>query len=136
MRLQLDDIALFARITELGTLSAAARERNIPVSQVTRSLKRLEAACGARLMHRSTHGLSLTDEGDTMLAYGRRLLDTTQELSGEISGKISSPSGWVRVGVSLVVAETLIAPTLAGLYQQYPRLHVDLCMRNPTESGQ
>jgi hypothetical protein len=68
MPFHLDDIALFTRIAELGTLSAAARERDVPVSQVTRSLARLEADCGARLLHRSTHGLSLTDEGDTLLA--------------------------------------------------------------------
>ena len=38
MQLQLDDVALFTRIAKLGTLSAAARERNVPVSQVTRLL--------------------------------------------------------------------------------------------------
>jgi DNA-binding transcriptional LysR family regulator len=126
MQLRLDDIALFVRVAELGTLSAAARERNIPVSQVTRSLARLEADCGARLMHRSTHGLSLTDEGDTVLAYGRRLLETAGELDGELSGRVSGPSGWVRVSVSLVVAETVIAPSLAGLYERHPQLHIDL----------
>lgn len=127
MRLQLDDVAMFTRVAELGTLSAAARERNVPVSQVTRSLVRLEAACGARLMHRSTHGLSLTDEGHAMLAHGRRLLHTAAELSGELDDKISGPSGRVRVSVSLVIAETVIAPSLDGLYQRFPRLHVDLC---------
>jgi DNA-binding transcriptional LysR family regulator len=127
MQLQLDDLALYVRISELGTLSAAARERNIPVSQVTRALARLESACGVRLMHRSTHGLSLTDEGDTMLAYSRRLLDTSAELDAELTGKISGPSGWVRVSVSLVIAEMVIAPSLAGLYQRYPQLHIDLC---------
>ena len=126
MQLRLDDIALFVRVAELGTLSAAARERDVPVSQVTRSLARLEAHCGARLMHRSTHGLSLTDEGDTMLAYGRRLLETAVELHGELSGKVSGPRGWVRVSVSLVVAETVIAPSLANLYERHPGLHVDL----------
>ncbi len=126
MQLRLDDLALFARIVDLGTLSAAARELNVPVSHATRSLARLEATCGARLLHRSTHGLSLTDEGDTMLAYGRRLLDTAAELSGELSGKVSGPSGWVRVSVSLVVAETVVAPSLAGLYERHPQLHVDL----------
>jgi len=127
MRFQLDDLALFVRITELGTLSAAARERDIPVSQVSRALTRLEADCGVRLLHRSTHGLSLTDEGDTLLTYGRRLLDTRAELAAELGGKVSGPSGWVRVSVSVVVAQTVIVPSLAGLYQRFPQLRVDLC---------
>lgn len=126
MQWRIDDIAVFARVADLGTLSAVARERNIPVSQITRSLARLEADCGARLMHRSTHGLSLTDEGDTLLAHGRRLLEIAEELNGELSSKVSGPSGWVRVSVSLAVAETVIAPSLAGLYERYPRLRVDL----------
>ena len=126
MQLQLDDVALFARIAELGTLSAAARERDVPVSQVTRSLARLEAACGVRLLHRTTHGLSLTDEGDTFLDYGRRLLDTSAELDSELTGKISGPSGWVRVTASPLMAEGMLAPSLPGLYQRYPQLHLDI----------
>ena len=126
MNLQLDDIALFARIAELGTLSAAARERDVPVSQVTRSLARLEAACGARLLHRSTHGLSLTDEGDALLAHGRRLLDTRAELHADLTGKISGPSGWVRVSMSPLIAQGVIAPSLHGLYERHPQLHIDL----------
>ncbi len=126
MQLQLDDVALFSRIAELGTLSAAARERDVPVSQVTRALVRLEAACGVRLLHRSTHGLSLTDEGDTFLAYARRLLDTTDELSAELTGKLGGPSGWVRVSMSPILAQMVIAPSLNGLYQRYPQLHIDL----------
>ena len=126
MPLQLDDIALFARVVELGTLSAAARERNVPVSQVTRALARLEAACGARLLHRSTHGLSLTDEGDAVLAHGRRLLNTAAELHGELSGKVSGPSGWVRMSVSPVLAQAVIAPSLPSLYRRHPQLQVDI----------
>ena len=67
LNLQFDEMALYARVAELGSLSAAARERDVPVSQVSRTLARLEKACGARLMHRSTHGLSLTEEGRTFL---------------------------------------------------------------------
>jgi len=126
MILQLDDMALFSRIVELGTLSAAARERNVPVSQVTRALARLEAACGARLLHRSTHGLSLTDEGDAVLAYGKRMLVSAAELQGELSGKVSGPSGWVRISVSPVLAEAVIAPSLNTLYRRHPQLHVDI----------
>ncbi|MDD5334617.1 MAG: LysR family transcriptional regulator [Rhodoferax sp.] len=126
MQLQLDDVALFTRIAELGSLSAAARERDVPVSQVTRSLARLEAAVKVRLLHRSTHGLSLTDEGDTFLSYGRRLLETAAELGSELSGKLAGPSGWVRVSVSPLLAEGLLAPSLCALYQRHPQLHIDI----------
>jgi DNA-binding transcriptional LysR family regulator len=126
MQLQLDDVALFARITELGTLSAVARERNVPVSQVTRALARLEADCGVRLLHRTTHGLSLTDEGDTFLAHARRLLDTRDELASELSGKLAGPSGWVRISVSPLVAQAVIVPSLNALYRRYPKLQVDI----------
>lgn len=124
--MDLDDAALFVRIVELGTLSAAARERQVPVSQVTRSLARLEARCGMRLLHRSTHGLSLTDEGDTFLAHARRMLDIEAELNSELSGKLAGPSGWVRVSVSTITAQALLVPSLPTLYERHPQLHVDL----------
>jgi hypothetical protein len=40
--LQFDDVHLFSRVAELGTLSAGARERDVPVSQVSRTLSRIE----------------------------------------------------------------------------------------------
>ncbi len=126
MQLQLGDVALFSRIAELGSLSAAARERDVPVSQVTRSLARLEAAVKVRLLHRSTHGLSLTDEGDTLLAHGRRMLDTASELAADLTGKVQGPSGWVRISASVVMADSLIVPTLTGLYSRHPKIQIDI----------
>lgn len=127
MNLNLDDMALFARVAALGTLSAAARERNVPVSRVTRTLVRLESACQVRLMHRNTHGLSLTDEGDAFLAQTRRLLDIEAELQAELTGKLGGPSGWVRLSVSAVLAQAIIAPGLDGLYRRHPELRLDIC---------
>jgi DNA-binding transcriptional LysR family regulator len=126
MDINLQDAALFARVAELGTLSAAARERDEPVSQVSRAIARLEAAVGVRLLHRTTHGLSLTDEGDTFLAHARRMLDAAAELEGELSGKLAGPSGWVRVAVSPILAQMFVAPTLSGLYARHPQLHLDI----------
>ena len=103
MNLELDDVALFLRIRALGTLSAAARERNWPVSQVSRALARLEAACGARLLHRSTHGLSLTDEGDTFAQYAQRLLDQTlkAELEDYMARHARNPNSLPPASTSL-----------------------------------
>lgn len=124
--LQFDEMALFARVAELGSLSAVARERDVPVSQVSRTLSRLETACGARLMNRSTHGLSLTDEGRTFLEYSRRALVTIEELEGAFAERSGEPSGIVRVASSTVVAQYQLVPSLHGLAQRHPRLQVEL----------
>jgi DNA-binding transcriptional LysR family regulator len=124
--LSLDDLALFERIVETGSLSAAARERNVPVSQVSRALSRLEAACGVRLLHRSTHSLSLTDEGDGFLQHARQMLATAAELQGLLGARAGGPSGWVRISVSAVIAQGVLAPSLPSLYERHPGLHVDI----------
>ena len=124
--LQFADMHLFARVAELGTLSAVARERDVPVSQVSRSLARLEKICGARLIHRSTHGLSLTAEGQTFFEYCVRMLGTLDELEGEFASKSREASGLVRVAASTVVAQYQLVPSLAGLGARHPRLQVEL----------
>lgn len=124
--LQFDEMALYARVAELGSLSAVARERDVPVSLVSRTLSRLEKACGARLMNRSTHGLSLTDEGRTFLEYSRRALGTMEELEGAFAQRSGEPSGVVRVASSTVVAQYQLVPSLPGLAQRHPRLQVEL----------
>ncbi|MGY4828053.1 LysR substrate-binding domain-containing protein [Sphaerotilaceae bacterium SBD11-9] len=124
--LSFDDLTLFARVAALGTLSAAARERDVPVSQISRSLARIEKAAGARLIHRSTHGLALTAEGETFLDYCHRLGGTLEELEGEFAAKSREPSGVVRVAASTVIAQYQLLPSLAGLNQRHPQLRVEL----------
>jgi DNA-binding transcriptional LysR family regulator len=120
------DLHLFARVAELGTLSAVARERDVPVSQVSRTLSRIEKACGARLIHRSTHGLSLTAEGQTFLDYGQQVLGTLDAMEGEFATKSQVVSGLVRVAASTVVAQYQLVPSLPGLGERHPRLRVEL----------
>ncbi|MEO8060729.1 MAG: LysR family transcriptional regulator [Burkholderiales bacterium] len=124
--LAFDDLQLFARVAALGTLSAAARERDVPVSQVSRALARIEKACGARLIHRSTHALALTPEGETFLGYCRRLTGTLEELQGEFAAQAGEASGLVRVAASTVIAQYLLLPSLASLGERHPQLRVEL----------
>lgn len=124
--IRFEDMHLFARVADLGSLSAVARERDAPVSQVSRALARIEQSCGARLIHRSTHGLTLTAEGQTFLDYCRRITGALDELEGEFAQQSGQPSGWVRVASSSVVAEYLLIPSFESLQQQHPQLRVEL----------
>lgn len=124
--LTLDDFALFARVAELGNLSAVAREREVPTSLVSRALARIERACGARLVHRSTHGLSLSDEGRAVATHAALLLAQAQALGAELDERRGEPSGLVRVAVSPVMAQLLL-PGLAPLLDQHPLLRLEIC---------
>lgn len=124
--LNFDDMHLFARVADLGTLSAVARERDVPVSQVSRALSRIEKACNARLIHRSTHGLTPTAEGDIFLQCCRRMVATLDELEGEFAQQSQQATGWVRVAASTLVAEYLLVPSLESLHQHHPKLRVEL----------
>lgn len=124
--LALDDLKLFVRVAALGTLSAVARERDVPVSQVSRALTRLEKNCGARLIHRSTHGLALTVEGETLLDYAQRIAGTVEALEADFASKAREPSGLVRVAASTVIAQYLLLPSLPALNQRHPKLRVEL----------
>jgi DNA-binding transcriptional LysR family regulator len=126
--LDFDDMHLFARVAGLGTLSAVARERDVPVSQVSRSLSRIEKSCGVRLIHRTTHGLSLTAEGETFLDYCRRITGTLDELEGEFASKSREATGNVRVAVSSVIAQFQMLPSLPGLAKRHPLLKVELAV--------
>lgn len=123
--LSIDDFALFARLAELRNLSAVARERDVPPSQVSRALARMERLCGARLVHRSTHGLTLTEEGEALAACGAQLLAAMAELDADLDERHGEPSGLVRVATSPVMALYLL-PSLEPLLARHPRLRVEL----------
>ena len=123
--LTLDDFALMARVAELRNLSAVARERAVPPSQVSRALGRIEQRCGARLVHRTTHGLSLSDEGDVVAAHGALLLAQVQALAAELDQRRGDPSGLVRIATSPVLAVHLLSG-LEPLLQRHPRLRLEI----------
>lgn len=124
--LSLDDLRLFCRVARLGTLSAVARERNVPVSQISRMLQRIEAGYVVRLVHRSTHGLSLSPEGQRFLESAERVVLELEALGDDLHGFQQTVSGLVRVAASASVAEQVIVPSLSSLMARYPALRVDL----------
>jgi DNA-binding transcriptional LysR family regulator len=125
LRLSVDDFALFVRVAELRNLSAVARERDVPPSQLSRALARIEASCGLKLVHRSTHGLALTDEGQTLLQHATQVLQTVAHLEADFDARRGQARGLVRIATSPVMA-MLLTPALLALRQQHPALRVDV----------
>lgn len=137
--LNFDDFHLFSRIAATQSLSDVARERNVAASQVSRGLRRIEAECGLRLAHRTTHGLSLTEDGEIFLEYAQRILDEQHQLRDHIGQRSRSVSGVVHIGVGQLLAEHVLIPQLARLRAQHPalgvRLHIDDRLSRMADEG-
>jgi DNA-binding transcriptional LysR family regulator len=124
--MDLADVSIFSRVAELGSLSAVARERDVPVSLVSRAITRLEGAHKVRLLHRSTHSLSLTEAGQALLEHGKKMLQSLADVEAEFSSDHAEISGTVHLGVSPAMAHYVIVPSLHALAQQHPMLRVEL----------
>jgi DNA-binding transcriptional LysR family regulator len=124
--LSLDDFALFTQIATTQSLSGVARERHIAPSLVSRALARIETQCNLRLVHRTTHGLSLTHDGEIFLEYAQRILNEQSQLQDSLSGRNTVASGTVHISISQLLAEHVLIPQLVRLLVLHPHLSVDL----------
>lgn len=128
--LHLTDLKAFARIAELGSVSAAARSLRSPKSSVSRSLARLEASVGASLIERSTRSLRLTDAGLLLHRHARRILDDVGEAENALGGLVGVPRGDLRVSVPFTFAAGPLALMLPGFMKRYPEVRVVLSIDN------
>jgi DNA-binding transcriptional LysR family regulator len=95
------------------------------VSQISRGLQRIEATYSTQLILRTTHGLSLTPEGEVLQAYALRILGEVDALDAEFDHTRTSVTGLVRVSMSTVIAQHLMVDSLPALHAMHPELRVD-----------
>src|SRR5450755_1943445 len=108
----LNDVRTFVAAAQAGTLTAAAKEMELPTSTVSRALTRLEKHLGVLLMQRSPRGLSMTDSGKDYLQSCRRALRTLKEGGELLEGRRSNPSGLIKVVCPVTMARDVLAPLL------------------------
>ena len=116
----------FIRITELGSLSAVARETGATQPAISRQLAALEGHLGVRLLQRSTRSLTLTEDGRDLLGHARLVIDAVEETEAAIGQRRGSPAGLVRLGCPSVFGRTYIVPHLGDMLARYPGLSVKL----------
>src|ERR1700733_6816435 len=118
-------LGTFVRVVETGSFSAVGRGTGTSHSAATRLISQLEDHFGVRLFHRTTRRLSLTEDGQDLLAHARHLIETAEEMEETVGRQRASPTGLVRIGMSAAVA-VLLVPQLPKMFERYPGLSVEL----------
>lgn len=121
---QLRAMRAFRAVAEEGGFAAAARALRLSAPSVTRLVSELEEALGARLFHRTTRSVNLTDAGTRYLDDCRRILSDLEEADAQAGGRHGQPEGWVSVTGSALFGRLAITPILFSLMDRYPGLSV------------
>lgn len=121
---RLDDLALFLRVLDQGSISAAARSLDISVAVASQRLQRLERGLGVRLLQRTTRRLHPTPEGRLLAEQGRALVEDLDALTAGLRQGAGSVSGTLRVTMSAALGRDYISPLLPEFLALHPKLRL------------
>ncbi len=124
---RLTSLTVFVRVVDSGGFSAAARRLNMSTTMVSNHVQALEDRLGARLLHRTTRKVSLTEVGK---AYYDRCVQILADIeqADDIAGALqSTPRGTLRIYTATHIVQ-YIAPVVVEFLAAYPDVKVDLTM--------
>lgn len=123
---RLDDLTLFLRVLDLGSISAAARSLDLSVAVASQRLKRLERELGVRLLHRTTRRLHATPEGAALAEQGRPLVEDLEALTGGLRQNSADIAGTLRVTASASFGRQYLSPLLPDFLALHPRVRLSI----------
>jgi DNA-binding transcriptional LysR family regulator len=123
---QLGAIRSFVEIADQGSLSRAAESLDLSRAMVSRHLEQLERWLGARLLHRTTRRISLSEAGAEALPRLRQMLELAAELQAVAGVRHSQPSGKLRVTTSLSFALSCLTQAIVDFQAAHPRIEIEL----------
>ncbi|WP_175905569.1 LysR family transcriptional regulator [Burkholderia seminalis] len=123
-------LLVLAAIAESGSFGRAASRLGRTQPAVSRAIQRLEDRLHAKLVHRTSRHVEVTDAGHALLSKVRPLLQGIEEATAEAAGQTSVVNGTLRVACDAAFARLVLAPELAQFMKDYPALHVKLETRN------
>ncbi|KMN13405.1 LysR family transcriptional regulator [Pseudomonas weihenstephanensis] len=126
--LRFDDLQLFVRAADLGSLSAAARVMDMSPAVASAALKRIETQLGARLLARSTRSLRLTAEGQGFLDYARKALSSLDEGRRLLARGQDQVSGVLQLSAPSDFGRNVLLAWLDEFQREHPKLTVRLLL--------
>jgi len=129
MRLKWDGIDEFVAVAMAGSFIGGAENLGVSTSQVSRAIARLEERLDTQLFYRTTRKVALTDTGRGLVERCRELTRQRDEALDLVAGS-GEPQGELRLTCSTALGARFVAPIVARMARQYPKLSVNLELSN------
>ncbi|CAB3766967.1 LysR family transcriptional regulator [Burkholderia sp. MSh2] len=108
---------------DLGSFAKAADRVARSSSAVSAQIRKLEEQAGTPLFVKAGRGLALTDAGDAMLRYARRMVELNDEAAAAVRGV--NLDGWVRVGLQEDFGEAILPDVLGRFARAHPKVRIE-----------
>ncbi|MEM0946761.1 MAG: LysR family transcriptional regulator [Pseudomonadota bacterium] len=122
----LDNIRTFARVHELGSMSAAARDQRISPAVASARIAQLEAHLGVRLFQRSTRSLKPTEQGRLFYDGACRVIEALDAAEAAVMNVTKSPRGSLFVAAPLGAGRRFLAPLVPAFKAEYAEIDLRL----------
>jgi DNA-binding transcriptional LysR family regulator len=123
---QIDNIRIFVRVMELGSLSAAGRHLRLSPAVVSHRLHQLEEGLGVRLLHRTTRQVQPTEQGRRFYEHGLDVLDAYERAVSSVATGTRTPKGNLRVTAPLHFGRRILGPLVPEFCACHPAVDVRL----------
>jgi DNA-binding transcriptional LysR family regulator len=120
------DIAVFVRVVDLGSFTKAADALEISKAAVSKYVNRLEQRLGARLLHRTTRRLTLTEAGQALYGRSAAALAELGEAENDVAQLTGKPRGMLRITAPTYFGSTTLAPRIKEFRERFPEVTLDL----------
>ncbi len=127
---QLMGLRVFCEVVEAASFSLAANRLSMSAPMVSKHVAQLERKLGARLLHRTSRRLSLTEAGTVYYEQCRLALDTLQAAEASVGQGTQVPRGQLKVSAPVWCANKHFARILAAYRVTYPDVLVDIRLEN------
>jgi len=125
--------AVFAKVAETGSFARAAAELGVSRATVSKAVARLEHRLGARLFHRSSRRLALSEAGRDLAGRAAALLTSAEEAEAAALAQSAGPRGRLRIAAPMTFGTRYVAPALPDFMAAYPDISVDLSLSDRVE---
>jgi DNA-binding transcriptional LysR family regulator len=123
----LNSLAVFAKVAEVSSFSEAARRLRMPIATVSRRVAELEDQLGVRLLERSTRSLRITDVGSEVLEHARRTAEARNAINGIVSNHRSGVSCVLRLCAPPNI-DSLVTPLVCAFRASSPEVRVHVAI--------
>ncbi|MGJ0194623.1 HTH-type transcriptional activator AaeR [Pantoea sp. RRHST58] len=123
---RLKGMSIFAKVVELGSFTAAARQLHLSVSSISQIMAKLEDELQVKLLNRSTRSIGLTEAGKIYYQGCRRMLAEATQVHEQLYAFNNTPVGTLRIGSSSTMAQNVLAEMTSNMLREYPGLSVNL----------